>query len=137
MDKVFTKGLNKDDQRDGLFKRLKNIECKNEELLKIKNDKTENKKQSSHSFEEPLSPEVRAVNEEIRIIQKDVDYKKLKITSGNNVTYYFSDFKKFNDLSKHLHFKKILIDDAEMKQNKFDAKLDALSRYSSKKTRIY
>ena len=35
--KVFTKGLNKDDQKDGLFKRLKNIEDKNEELLKIKN----------------------------------------------------------------------------------------------------
>ena len=33
--KVFTKGLNKDDQKDGLFKRLKNIDGKNEELLKI------------------------------------------------------------------------------------------------------
>ena len=33
--KVFTKELNKDDQKDGLFKRLKNIEDKNEELLKI------------------------------------------------------------------------------------------------------
>ena len=29
--------------------------------------------------------------------------------------------------------KKKLIDDAEMKQNKFDAKLNALSRYSQKK----
>ena len=34
--KVFTEGLNKDDQKDGLFKRLKSIEDKNEELLKIK-----------------------------------------------------------------------------------------------------
>ena len=41
--KVFTKGLNKDDQKDGLFKRLKNIDDKNEELLKIKkNKKTKN-----------------------------------------------------------------------------------------------
>ena len=37
--KVFTKGLNKDDQKDGLFKRLKNIDDKNEELLKIKKKK--------------------------------------------------------------------------------------------------
>ena len=37
--KVFTKGLNKDDQKDGLFKRLKNIDGKNEELLKIKKKK--------------------------------------------------------------------------------------------------
>ena len=27
--KVFTKGLNKDDQKDGFFKKLKNIEGKN------------------------------------------------------------------------------------------------------------
>ena len=30
--KVFTKGLDKNDQKEGLFKRLKNIEDKNEEL---------------------------------------------------------------------------------------------------------
>ena len=37
--KVFTKGLIKDDQKDGLLKRLNNIENKNEELLKIKKNK--------------------------------------------------------------------------------------------------
>ena len=30
---VFTKGLDKDDQKEGLFKRLENIKDKNEELL--------------------------------------------------------------------------------------------------------
>ena len=36
--KVFNKGLDKDDQKEWLFKRVKNIEDKNEELLKeIKN----------------------------------------------------------------------------------------------------
>ena len=29
--KIFTKGLDKDDQKEGLFKRLKNIEDKNKE----------------------------------------------------------------------------------------------------------
>ena len=43
--------------------------------------------------------------------------------------YDFSDFKTFNDLYKGLRFKKMAIDDAEMKQNEFDAKLNALSRY--------
>ena len=32
MDKVFTKGLDKDDKEEGLLKRLRNIEDKNEEL---------------------------------------------------------------------------------------------------------
>ena len=35
--KVFNKGLNEDDKKEGLFKKLKSIEDKNEELLKIKN----------------------------------------------------------------------------------------------------
>ena len=74
--------------------------------------------------------------EEIKTIQKDVDYRKIKITGSNNVTYDFSDFKKCNDLCKDLFSKKMLIDDAEIKQNEFDAKLNALSRYSPKKTRI-
>ena len=32
---IFTKGLNKDDQKEGLFKRLENIKDKNEELLNV------------------------------------------------------------------------------------------------------
>ena len=35
MGKTFNKGLNKDDQKEGLFKRLKNIEDKNEEQLRL------------------------------------------------------------------------------------------------------
>ena len=42
--KIFNKGLNKDDQKEGLLNRLKNIEDKNKELLKVKN-KTENIKE--------------------------------------------------------------------------------------------
>ena len=33
--KIFNKGLDKNDQKEGLFKRLKNIEGKNEEQLKL------------------------------------------------------------------------------------------------------
>ena len=35
--KIFNKGLNEDDKKEGLFKRLKNIEDKNEKLLEVKN----------------------------------------------------------------------------------------------------
>ena len=48
--KGFTKGLNKDDKKDRLFKRLKNIDDKNEELLKIKKNKTKNIKQITSFF---------------------------------------------------------------------------------------
>ena len=32
---IFTKGLNRDDQKEGLFKRLKNVKDKNEELMNL------------------------------------------------------------------------------------------------------
>ena len=90
MGKLFTKGLDKSDQKEGLLKRLKNIEDKNQELLKAKN-KTENIKEVSNFVDEPLSFEARDLIEEIRAIQKDVDYKKLKLSGGNNTDYDFSD----------------------------------------------
>ena len=43
--KISNKGLSEDDNKEGLLKRLKNIEDKYEELLKIKKNKTENVKE--------------------------------------------------------------------------------------------
>ena len=37
MGNIFTKGLDKDDKEEGLFKRLENVKGKNEELLKAAN----------------------------------------------------------------------------------------------------
>ena len=76
------------------MKKLKNIEDKNEQLLKIKN-KTENIKEVTDFVRKPLSLEAKALIEEIRIIQKDVNYRKLIIRGGNSVTYDFSNYKTF------------------------------------------
>ena len=46
-------------------------------------NKTENIKEVTDSAEEPLSLEAKGLTEEIKITQKDVDYRKLKITGGN------------------------------------------------------
>ena len=72
--KVFTKGLDKNDQKEGLFKRLKNIEDKNEELLKAKN-KTENIKEVTDFVNEPLSLEAKE-------LKKLESYKKILITEN-------------------------------------------------------
>ena len=40
--KIFNKGLNEDDKKEGLFKRLKNIEDKNEKQLKAIEDHGKN-----------------------------------------------------------------------------------------------
>ena len=127
MGKFFTKGLDEEeDKKEGSLKRLKNIE----ELLKITKNKTKSIKEITSFSEEPFSPKAKVLIEKTRIIQKDADYKKLKTTGGNNITYNFSDFKTFNDLYKDLISKKMLIDDAEKKQDDFDAKLNDLNEYS-------
>ena len=55
LSKIFTKRLDKNDQKEGLFKRLKNIEDKNEEQLKLfsKVNKTSkfSKNESDHNYD--------------------------------------------------------------------------------------
>ena len=57
---IFNKGLSKDDQKEGLFKRLKNIEDKNEKQSKVIEDKkqlnTNTKSLKSISYFSQLSP---------------------------------------------------------------------------------
>ena len=127
--KIFNKGLDKDDQKEGLFKRLKNIEDKNEELLKAKN-KTENIKEVTDFVDQPLSLEAKELIEEIRAIQEDVDYRKLKIRGGNNTDYDFSDYKTCKELFKGLYCKKITIEEAEREQDEFNAIIGVLEDYT-------
>ena len=92
--KIFNMGLGKKEKNktEGLFKRIKNIEDKNEELLKAKN-KTENIEEVTDFVDQPLNLEAKELIEEIRVIQKDVDYRKLEIRGDSNTDYDFSDYK--------------------------------------------
>ena len=91
--KIFNKGLSEDDKKEGLFKRLKTIEGKNEKLLEVKNKTEENIKVVTDFVDHPLSLEAEKLIEQIRAMQKNVDYKKLKIRGGNDAKYDFSDYK--------------------------------------------
>ena len=62
--------------------------------------------------------------------QKNVDYRKLKITGGNNVDYDFSDYKTFKELFRDLYYKETTIDDVERKQDEFSAVIAALEKYT-------
>ena len=99
--------MNKEDneKKEVLLKRLKNIEDKNEQLLKTTKNKTENIKHVIDFAKEPLSPEAKALIDEIRTIQKDVNYRKLKIRGGNNYKYDFRDYKTFKELFRDLYYK--------------------------------
>ena len=129
LSKIFNKGLDKSNQKERLLKRLKNIKDKNEELLKAKN-KTENIKEVTDFVDQPLSLEAKELIEEIRAIQEDVDYRKLKIRGGNNTDYDFSDYKTCKELFKGLYCKKITIEEAEREQDEFNAIIGVLEDYT-------
>ena len=130
--KTFNKGLSEDDKKEGLLKNLKNIEDKNEQLLEIK-QQTENIKEITDSVEEPLSPEANALIGEIRAIQKVSNSKKLKIVDGKKEEHDFTDYKTFNELFRDLYYKKMTINDAQIKQNEFNLKLKDLEIYEARK----
>ena len=69
--KIFNMRLDKEekDKKEGLLKRLKNIEDKNEKLLEAKN-KTESIKEITDFVDKPLTLEAKELNEEIKAIQK-------------------------------------------------------------------
>ena len=133
--KVFNKGLSKDDNKEGILKRLKNIEDKSEKPLKMKNKAEENIKEVTDFVDQPLSLEAKELINEIKDIQKNVDYGKLKIRGGNNVDYDFSDYKTFKELFRDLYYKKIIMDDAESKQDEINGVMGALKAYAPRNNR--
>ena len=94
LSKFFNKGL-KEDKKEGLLKRLKNIEDKSEEQV-IKAVKNKAEDEVTYFVQEPLGLEANALTEKVKIIQKDNDYTKFKITDGNNVTYDLYKINKIN-----------------------------------------
>ena len=80
-----------------------------------------------------MSLEAKELIEEIKIIQKDVHSRKLNVTDGNKTMYDFSDYKTFKELFRDVYYRNMTIDEAERKQDKFDATFGVLEIYVAKK----
>ena len=101
LDKIFNK---EEDEKEGLLKRLKNIEDKNKVENKVKNKDII---EVTDFVDQPSSSKAKALINEIKTIQKNVDCRKLKIRGGNNVDFDFSDYKTFKELFRDLYYKKL------------------------------
>ena len=113
------------DKKEGLFKRLKNIEDKSEEQLKIIRNKTGIKSQID-LFNEDLTSEAIALIKKLKNIEDSVDYYKLFFTGGNKKVYGFDSFMTLEKL------KNMTTDRAEIKQNKYAEKLNELRDYPAR-----
>ena len=100
-----------------------------EDQNKIQN-KVENKLQCKNIIkvtdfvDEPLSLKAKELLKEIKTIQKNFDYRKLKIKGGNMKEYDFSDYKTFKELFRDLYYKTVTIDEVESKQDEFNVVLN-------------
>ena len=100
--KVFNKGLEKEDKKEGLLKRLKNIEGKNKEQLKKIEDKKNSQldiKSMIDFFNEELSQKEKNIF--IRLNnQKIISYKRLSFKRDKNLEFDFGDYKSLKNSLK-------------------------------------
>ena len=94
--KVFNKRLDESDKKEGLLKRLKNIEDKSENQQKmIKNKKYDQLgiNSAADMIYEKLSPEAKNMLAKISNQEKLINYKKLDFRRDNSLEFYFSDYR--------------------------------------------
>ena len=99
--KISNKWLKEEEKKEGLFKRLKNIEDKSDKQLKIIGNKTDIKSQID-LFGEDLTLEAIAVIKEIKSIEDSVDYDRLSLTGGNKKVYGLDSFMTLEKLIENI-----------------------------------
>ena len=120
--KIFNKGLDKDDKKEGLFKRLKNIEDKNEKQLKAIEDKNEkqldtnSKSLKSISYFSQLSTKAKELFEKIKKEQDDIDPEKFVCVKTHGTIFEFNKFKNSLDMTSDIYRNKSLLKDVENEQ---------------------
>ena len=136
---MFNKGLSKDDQKEGLFKRLKNIENKNEKQLKSIEDKNENqfdtnsKSLKSISYFSQLTTKAKELFEKLQKKKNDIDSEKCVCVKTDETIFNFTKIKNPLDLASNIYRNKSLLKDAEDKQNEIKILLNKLRKYSPTK----
>ena len=125
--KIFNKGLKEDDKKEGLLKRLKNIEGKNEEQLKAIEDEGKqldaiknitNKNLKAISYFTQLSPEAKELYQRFKKEINDIDPEKFVCVKSDGTIFNFNKFKNSLDLASNIYRNKELLKDSEINNTK-------------------
>ena len=84
LSKIFTKGLDKDDQKEGLFKRLKNIENKIKNENKKELEPIKNEEQSEVLKDESTATDKKS--KEVVLLKDKLDYTSKNFSPNFNST---------------------------------------------------
>ena len=89
--KIFNKGLNEDDKKERLFKRLRNIDDKNEKQLDTN--------VKSISYFSQLSTKEKDLFEKLKKRKNDIDPEKCVCVKTDGTIFNFNKFKNSLDLA--------------------------------------
>ena len=137
--KSFNKGLDKDDQKEGLFKRLKNIKDKNEEQLQVIKDQGEKQLKELKNIDKNKT--LKAINE---ISKKNAEANKLVpifieldgslenvelvFTKTDGTKYDFNCFSLPVKFIAKIHNSEITLEEAMKDQTKTKILINKLSK---------
>ena len=137
---IVNKELDKEDKKEGLFKRLENIKDKNEEHLKVVKDqlekqpiisKVKNPNFNNLSFRNLLDDKSMKVFDEIRYQDEIIDYSQLNlIGSSKKYTFKFGDFMSLGNLAEIINNGNISLDTAKQKQRKMENMFEDFINYN-------
>ena len=131
--KIFNKGLSEDDKKEGLFKRLKNIEDENEyqskkQLNAIKNIDISSKPLKEISFFSTLSDEAKKLMVNIKELDDWLDKAQLICTKTDGKTKYnFSNFIFPSKFASKIYNKDFTLQETEEDQQELKILISKLN----------
>ena len=126
--KVFNKRSEKEDKKEGLLKRLQNIEDKKEKQSKMTENRDSKQlgiKSVINIFDEELSQKQKICSSNL-MLKKKVQHS---FKRDRNLEFDFRDYKSLKEFFKDIYYKKFSIKEAESIQEEFNAVLTALEKY--------
>ena len=114
--KIFNKGLDKDDQKEGLFKRLKNIE----NAQKQQNNNIDSKPLNVYDYLKSLSQEAKDLIDKLKDANDDIDDGKLLFIGSNKERFNFNTFNKPLNFISAIYNSEISWKEADIKQRDLD-----------------
>ena len=141
--KIFNKGLSEDDKKEGLFKRIKNIENKN--LTQLQAIKDQGEKQLKELKNIDKNKTLKAIDEiskrnaesnrtllDIKKIDTKLDTAELVCTKTDGTKYNFNTFALSLKFVEKIFNYEITLDEAKDDQDKLEKLIIRLERYKPK-----
>ena len=143
--KIFNKGLDKEDKKEGIWKRLENIKDTNLTSLQAIKDQGEKQFRKLKNIEK--SKTLKAINEigrkndetnkilfNIKKINKKLSNVELVCTKTDGTKYNFNTFTLPLKFVEEIHNYEITLDEAKDDQDKLENLINRLENYEAKKS---